>query len=112
LHDDQRSFTRISTPDPVNISFRNMARVFSAPVTERFVQAKDFLLRRKLEPRRALTVKERGRTVDEKGKEHGGRLTFATGNNIHNFPWVRSVDSGSWAQKMEYVENSGLSSAS
>ena len=100
LDDNIRSFSRISTPDPVNINVRNMARVFSAPITERLTQVKDRLLGRKLEPRRALT-----------GATHGQRLTFATGNNIHNFPWVRSIDSGSWAQKMQYVENSKPSSA-
>ena len=103
----QRSFSRISTPDPVNINVRNIARVVSAPVTERLGQVRDRILGRKLESRRALTVKEHGRKKDENtGKERGGRLTFATGNTVHNFPWVRSIDSGSWAQKMEYVENS------
>ncbi len=97
LDNDQRSFSKISTPDSVTINFRNMARVVSAPITERAIQIKDRLLGRKLEPRRALTV-----------KGHDRRLTFATGNTVHNFPWVRSIDSGAWARKMEYVEDSKL----
>lgn len=100
LDENQRSFSRISTPDPTNINFRNMVRVVSAPVTERLAQVKDKILGMELKPRRALTAKQNGK-----------RLTFATGNTVHNFPWVRSIDSGSWAQKMEYVENSAPSSA-
>lgn len=111
LDSDQRSFSRISTPDPVNVNFRNIVRVMSAPVTERIIQVRDRLLGRKIEPRRALTVKEHGRkSAEDYGlrKDRGGRLAFATGNTVHNFPWVRSIDSGSWAQKMSYVENTKL----
>lgn len=97
LDKDQRSFTRISTPDPVNINFSNIARVISGGVVERVTDLKDKLSGRKLAPRRALTATQKSRNI-----------TFATGNTVHNFPWVRNIDSGGWARKMEYVENSKL----
>jgi len=95
LDDEKRSYSRISTPDPVNVNFGNIARVVGGGISERLGEVKDRITGRKLESRRALTAKQNGR-----------RLTFATGNTVHNFPWVRSIDSGSWAQKMKYVENS------
>lgn len=109
LNSDQRSYSRISTPDPGNINFGNIVRVVGGGIAERLGEVRDRITGRKLEPRRALTVKEYGRKKAEDyglEKDKGGRLTFATGNTVHNFPWVRGIDSGSWAQKMEYVENS------
>lgn len=62
----------------------------AAPVTERVIGIKDRLLGRTPEPRRALTIKEHGRrnAIDyDLPRDKGGRLTFATGNIVHNFPW-------------------------
>lgn len=109
LDNNKRSFSRISTPDPVNIDIGNMARVASGGISDKILR----LSRRALilwpGNKKRLTVKEYGAKVGEDGKrEKGGRLVFATGNTVHNFPWVRSIDSGSWAQKMEFVENTVL----
>lgn len=95
LDQDQRSFIRISTPDPVNVNFSNIAGVVGGGISERLGEVKDRILARKLGPRRALSATQKGRNI-----------TFATGNTVHNFPWVRNIDSGAWARKMEYVENS------
>lgn len=94
LNTEQRAYSRISTPDPVNINIRNIGRVIGAGLTEKFLGIKSRITGRELAPRRALVANEKGRL-----------LTFATSNTFHNFPWERSIESGSWAQKMEYVEN-------
>lgn len=97
LNRDQRSFSRISTPDPVNINVGNVIDVVGEGIREKVVGLRNRLTGRKLEPRRALSVRGDNRN-----------LAFATGNTVHNFPWVRSIDSGAWAQKMGYVENTKI----
>ncbi len=104
LDQTQRSFSRISTPDPVNINVRNMLEVAGrSRFPQRIMELGHNLvsglaelggIKMEPRPRRALVARQKGRI-----------LTFATSNTFHNFPWERSVKSGSWAQKMEYVEN-------
>lgn len=103
FNEKTRAYSRISTSDPVNINFDNATRVDEVRSTEMILGGAYTLAREvvnrlggKMKPwaRRGLVAKQKGRI-----------LTFATENGGHNFPWVRSVDSGSWAQKMEYVEN-------
>ena len=102
LDSEQRSFSRISTPDPVNINFGNILRVVKKDLFEDvFEKIGAMRIGVPFGQRRALVAKQEGK-----------RLTFATGNTVHNFPWVRSIDSGSWAQKMEFVENSQAPTAS
>ncbi len=95
LDRNQRSFSRISTPDPVNINVRNVARVLSGGISDRLSGLADGTWGLVRKSRRGLTVSQEGR-----------RLTFATGNTIHNFPWVRSINRGAWARKMNFVEHS------
>lgn len=103
----QRSFSRISIFDPVNIDVGNIIRVVGREISDGISNLGRKVLVVGPAPRRAFIVKEDGRRKEQDGrKEEGGRLAFATGYLGHNFPWIRSIDSGAWARKMKFVENS------
>ena len=84
LDEEQRTFIRVSTPDPVN---------------------PDFELKKRVEEIRSRGENVLGLRRIFVGKRQGNISTFATANVFHNYPWERSIVSGSWAQKMEFVEN-------
>lgn len=97
LDSSQRAFVRISTTDPVNPDFENKRRVDQIRDEEREKLKDAGRLGLKPKPTRGIIA-----------KQNGSELVFATAHTYHNYPWERSVLSGSWSQKMEFVENTPL----
>lgn len=107
LDERERTHVRVSRIEPVNSSIKSLAESVGrseVPQTildsgHKVVEGVAHVLGRKMKPRprRALVARQKGKIT-----------TFVTANFAHNFPWERSIDSGSWARKMEFVENTPI----
>lgn len=75
-----RAFEKVSSPDTANTSFRTIRRVLSLRFKKRPYGIHDLML------------------------NDGKIVVFPNANKTHMWPWMRSIDSGSWERKMEYIE--------
>jgi len=89
----RRSFVRISSPDTANANLKAVRKV----IRTRLGRAMEVVVdaaEGKPRPRRAFVF-----------MQEGNMSIFPNANKLHMLPWIRSINSGAWARKMAFIEN-------
>jgi hypothetical protein len=81
LDKQERTYIRISTPDPANINFRALRRVFG------------------------FGHKDKPRAIQDLVMNEGEMAIFPNSNKLHMWHWLRNIESGSWSRKMDAIVN-------